>query len=267
MGESAAFDAVGCEHMCRFPRGVWAIPARTLLTATLLLALPSAGLCHTLLDPESAHALLSEITRYQKASQSGKTREARADALFAMGGKVQTLVGLLNQDVDAHGIPGPLTVQVANQLAESEINVTWSQQRRRYGYDMEAFRRYSVLAPNGAHAAEARFQVLSVGFYATLDLDPAKVSAGDLPAVIAAVEQEQRFLRDYPNDARAKEVSFYLGVDCYRLSRNLADAAQAVGYRRCARETLQAVASHYPDSIEARAAGSLLESLDRDISR
>lgn len=253
--------------MCGLLRSVRTIPGRTLLTAALVLALPGSGLCHSLLDPESARALLTEIARYQKASQVEPTREARADALFTMGAKVQTLVGLLNQDVDAHGTPGPLTVQIAKQLAESEIRVTWSDERRRYAYDMDAFRRYSALAPTGVHAADARFQVVSAGFYATLDLDPAKIAAGDLPAVVDAVEQEQRFLRDYPTHARVREVSFYLGVDCYRLSRNLADSARATVYRRCAKQTLQTVASRYPDSIEARAAGSLLEALERPSSR
>ena len=253
--------------MCGFLRRVRMIPGRTLLTAALIVVLPASGLCHTLLDPESAHALLDEIARYRKASQVEPTREARADALFAMGAKVQALVALLNQDVDAHSTPGPLTGQVAKQLAESDIRVTWSDERRRYAYDMDAFRRYCALAPSGVHAADARFQVVSAGFYATLELDPAKIAAGDLPAVVEAVEQEQRFLRDYPTHARVREVSFYLGVDCYRLSRNLADGAQATGYRHCARQTLQAVASRYPDSIEARAAGPLLEALDRPSGR
>lgn len=254
-------------------RGIRARAAllRRLLTSTsvharaavaALIALPSAALSHTVLDPELAQALLNEIAQYQTAAHSEKAREIRAEALFVLAGKAQTLTGLLNQDVDAHGTPNRLTMQVAQQLSDSGIKVTWSEQRRRYAYDMEALRQYSAIAPNGTHAPEARFRIISGGFYATLDMDPSKVAARDLPAVMAAAADEERFLRDFPDDPRAKEVRFYLGVDCYRLALNVVDRDQAVGYRRCARQVLETVAARYPGSIEARAASSLLESTD-----
>jgi hypothetical protein len=232
---------------------------RALLALGLLTLAPGVALCHTVLDPEVAQNLLNEVARYQTASHSDAAREARAEAWFNLGSRVQALVGLLNQDLNAHGASDPLAQEVVKRLERSEVKLIWSEERRHYSYDLEAFRQYQKLAPTGPRAAESRFQLLSAAFYATLDLDPSKLAVNDIPAVINAVAEEERFLKAYANDARAKEVRFYLGVDCYRLSLHVRDAAQAHNYGQRARQALEMVAARYPGSIEARAAGALLE--------
>jgi hypothetical protein len=240
---------------------------RALLALGLLTVAPEVALCHTVVDPEVAQNLLNEIARYQAASRSASTRETRADAWFNLGSRVQVLVGLLNQDFNAHGTNDPLAQEVVKRLVSSEVNVVWSDERRHYSYDLEAFRQYQKLAPTGPRAAESRFQLLSAAFYATLDLDPSKLAVKDIPAVIKAVAEEERFLRAHANDARAKEVLFYLGVDCYRLSLHVRNLAQARNYGRRARRALETVAARYPGSIEARAAVSLLETRDDSAHR
>jgi hypothetical protein len=233
-----------------------------MLALGLLVAVPAAVQSHSVLDPEAAQNLLNEIARYHTAAGSEPKREARAEVWFDFGTRVQTLVGLLNQDVNAHGMNQPLAQEVIKRLAASGVKVVWSERSQRYSYDLEAFQRCWKLAPSGPHAAESRFQLLSAGFYSTLGLDPSKVGDEDVAAVTSAVAEEQRFLRDYPKEARAREVRFYLGVDCYRLSRHVRAPAQINAYKKCAREELEAVAIRYPDSIEARAAASLLETGD-----
>ncbi len=238
-----------------------------LLALGLLTVVPGVALCHTVLDPEAAQYLLIEIARYQAASRSAPAREARAEAWFSLGTRVQALVELLNQDVNAHGTNDPLAQEVVERLASSEVKVAWSEERRRYSYDLEAFRQYQKLAAAGPHAAESRFQLLSAAFYATLDLDPSKLASKDIPAVIEAVAEEERFLKVYANDARAKEARFFLGVDCYRLSLHVRDPAEARNYRQRARQALNTVVARFPGSIEARAAVSLLEARDDSARR
>jgi hypothetical protein len=238
-----------------------------LLALGLLAAAPCVALGHTVLDPEVAQNLLDQIARSRAAANSESDREARAEACFILGTRVQTLVGLLNQDLSAHGANQPLAQGVIQRLAGSEVKVAWSERNQRYSYDLEAFQRYRKLAPSGPHAAEARFQLLSTGFYSTLGPDPAEVQAEDVPAVIRGLAEEKRFLQDYPQEARAREVRFYLGVDCYRLSRHVHAPAEVRSYRKCALQELETVAVRYPDSIEARAAVTLLEGDDNRVRR
>lgn len=235
---------------------------RACLGLALVVTMPGVALGHAVLDPEVAHTLLAEIARHQKQSSPDRSREARAQAAFELGTRVQTLVGLLNQDLSAHGTSDPVAQEVVKRLEDVGIKVLWLDQRRTYSYDMQAFRDYQKLAPDGPRAAESRFQLISAAFYSTLELNPSNVAATDIPAVVGAVVDERRFLKDYPADTRAKEVCFYLGIDCYRLSRNIRDPGQVRDYKRCAREALQIVAAQYRGSIEARAAEALLENAD-----
>lgn len=240
---------------------------RACLGLVLVVTVLGAALGHTVLDPDLARTLLTEIARYQKQSGPDRGREAQAEAAFEFGARVQTLVGLLNQDLGAHGMSDPVAQEVVTRLGDAGIKVLWSDQRRTYSYDMQAFRDYQRLAPDGPHAAESRYRLISAAFYSTLEQDPSKVAAADIPAVVGAIVDERHFLKDYPGDARAREVCFYLGIDCYRLSRNVRDPGQIRDYRRCAQEALQIVATQYRGSIEARAAEALLESGDSSALR
>jgi hypothetical protein len=216
---------------------------------------------HTFLDPEVAHAMLVEIADYQNSARSERNPEPRAEALFKLGGRVQALVDLLDQDAAAHDGASPLALLLVKRLEVYEITIAYSEQSRRFSYDQGAFRQYLKLAPRGPHAAEARFQILSETFHATLTAGPDAVAPADRPAVASAVEDEEQFLRDYPKHPKAKEVRFFLGVDCHRLSRNVSEPEKVVQYERCARHALERVAEEYPGSIEARASSALLETM------
>ena len=123
---------------------------------------------HTLLDPEIAHAMLVEIAGYRNSASSEPIQEARASTLFKLGGRVQALVDLLNQDLFFHGGENPLAGLLVKRLDEYEVRIAYSESKRRYGYDQSAFRQYLKLAPKGPHAAEARFYILSETFRATI---------------------------------------------------------------------------------------------------
>jgi len=217
--------------------------------------------CHTLLDADTAHASLIAIAGYQRDANAAESQEARAQAWFDLGSKVQAVVDLMNQDLAAHGAVDPLAQLLAKRLAAQEIRVVYSEPRGRYRYDQDAFAQYLKLAPNGPHRAEARFQILSGTFYATLAPDPAQLDAADRTSVVRAAIEEESFVKEFPRHPRAREVRFFLGVDCYRLSRNTPEHNQAAKYRRCARRALGEFVELYPDSMEARGAATLLENL------
>ena len=231
------------------------------LTLCALTGWPGLLCSHALLDPEVAHAMLVEIAEHQSSARSERNQEARAETLFRLGGRVQALVDLLDQDALAHDGPSPLALLLLKRLEAYEVSVTYSEKGKRFSYDQAAFRQYLKLAPKGSHAAEARFQILSEMFHATLTAGPSVVTPADRPGVIRAVTDEEQFLRDYPQHPKAKEVRFFLGVDCHRLSRDLADLNKAAQYERCAKQALERVADEYPGSIEARASSALLEAM------
>lgn len=202
-----------------------------------------------------------EIAQYER--QSREESPAGAEALFGLGEKVQALVDLLNQDRLSHGKSDLLAQLVVKRLETYQVRVVFSEREQRFAYDLAAFHAYLDRAPRGGHAAEARYRLIARTFYETLGPDPARLVNADTAAVAAATREEERFLHDYPGDARAREVRFFLGVDYYRLSRNVAAPDRAREYRRLARRTLADVHARHPGTVEARAAEALLEGLGR----
>ena len=222
---------------------------------------------HTLLDPEVAHTMLVEIAELQKSARSESNQEVRAEALFKMGSRVQALVELLDLDVAGHDGASTLAQLLVKRLDEYEVRIAYSEQRRRFSYDQGAFRQYLKLTPTGLHAAEARFRILAETFYAALGSGPGAIAPEERASVIKAASEEEQFLKDYPNHARTKEVRFFLGVDCYRLSRSIPDPEKAAQYERRARQALQRVAAEYAGSVEARASSALLDEISSAHSR
>lgn len=227
---------------------------------------PCAVHGHALLDPEVAHAMLVEIAEIQKSARSEPSQEVRAEALFKMGSRVQALVELLDLDNAAHGGASTLAQLLVKRLDEYGVRIAYSEQHRRFSYDQGAFRQYLKWTPKGLHAAEARFRILAETFHATLASAPGEIAPADRASVTRAASEEEHFLKDYPSDPRTKEVRFFLGVDCYRLSRNIADPEKAQ-YERCAKQALERVAEEYAGSIEARASSALLDEISSAHSR
>jgi hypothetical protein len=227
----------------------------------------SAVHAHTLLDPEVAHTMLVEIAEFQKTVRSEANQELRAEALFKMGSRVQALVELLDLDVAAHDGASTLAQLLVKRLDDYEVRIAYSEQRRQFSYDQGAFRQYLKLTPNGLHAAEARFRILAETFYATLGSGPGAVAPEERASVIRAASEEEHFLKDYPDHPRTKEVRFFLGVDCYRLSRSIPDPDKAAQYQRRAKQALQRVVAEYAGSVEARASSALLDEISGAHSR
>jgi hypothetical protein len=84
---------------------------------------------------------------------------------------------------------------------------------------------------------------------------------GSAEALIPAVADAERFLEDFPNDPRAKEVRLFRATDYYRLFRSARDPVTARRYAEFARQALREVLARHGGTPEARAAEGLLEQL------
>jgi len=226
-----------------------------------LLAVPVPSFPHVVLDPELVHGILVDIAQTHKASRDGPNTEARVEALYRLGEKVQGLVELMNQDLSSHRQSDPFVQLLLRRLQAYGVRIVFREQQRRYAYDQAAFREYLNLVPQGKRAPEARFQVIARTFYETLGADPSRLVETDVPGLLTATTEAEQFLKEYPRHERAKDVQFFLAVDYYRLLKNVKDPIRAREYERLAREALERVVTRYPGSVEARAAEALLEGL------
>jgi hypothetical protein len=232
----------------------------SVLAVVSLLASSTAN-PHDVLEPEAARMSLAEILRYDRASREGEDREAKAEALFRLGETVQNLVDMMNQDYAAHPDNAGVSRVIVTRLAMLNVRVAFVEATKRYTYDLAAFREYLKQVPRGKHAPEARFRLIAQQFHDTQGADHVKLFNTDVEGLAGAVAEEEKFLKDYPQDARTREVRFFLGADYFRLSQNIGDAAKAARYQALAMRTLERVEALYPDTIEARGASMLLERL------
>ncbi len=229
------------------------------LAAAALAAAPLAARAHDVLDPERLQQALVEVARAQRAAHAV---DADPEALYGLGEQVEAIVDLLNQQVAAHGGSDLLSRLVADRLHAYGLHLRFSERDRRYAYDLAAFREYLERAPARPRAPAAWYRLLARAFHDGMGDDPSKLAAADVGAVAEAAAEEERFLRRYPTDDKAKEVQFFLAVDYYRLAK-AERPPQRTRYRRLGREALSRVRERFPGTMEARAAETLLEDLAR----
>lgn len=223
--------------------------------------IPFPAATHVIIDPEVIQRILAEIDRDYRESREGINSEAKAEALYRLGERGQSITELLNQDLLAHGQSDLLAQFLIKRLEAYEIKIAFSEQEQRYVYDLSAFREYLNRAPTGKHTAEARFQIIARTFYETLGTDPSKIVKTDIAGLMNAVAEKERFLKEYPQHEKIKEVLFFLAVDYYRLLKNVQDPEKVKEYRRLSKEALERLVTGYPGTMEARAAETLLEGL------
>ncbi len=228
--------------------------AKALCAGSLVLGLALAARGHVLLDPDVAEGLIAEIARFSKESRKGPEAD---EALYRLGVTVEALVGLMNQDAAAHGQSDFLAQLVVKRLEAKQVVVRVRDGR--FEYDLAAFREYLRRAPSGPRAATARFRLIAQAFHRSTGDDPLQTDGTDVRELRSAIEEEERFLRDYPADARAKDVQFFLAVDYCRLQAFMTEPVRLY-LDRC-RAGLQDIMARRPGTMEARAAEALLERL------
>src|SRR5258707_654938 len=224
----------------------------------VVLATPLSSSSHEILNPELVRRLMGEIAL--ASWESHQESDPDGEALYRLGEKVEQLVEVMNQDNSSHGSSDGLTPLLVQRLETYQIKVSLSERDRRFDYDLAAFREYLNRVPKGKRAAAAQFRLIARTFYWTLDPDPSRLANTDVPGVLKAIAEEERFLKDYQGDIKTKEVRVFLAVDYYRLYKNVQSPDRSVRYERLARHALEEVKTRYPGSMEGRAAEALLES-------
>ncbi len=237
------------------------VVAIALVPLFLALVAPPLSHGHTILEPEVVQGILLDITRFHKESREGTTPEARLEALYELGQKVHGLVELMNKDIGAHGFSDLFARLIVRRLHEYGIQVQFVERMNQYAYDLAAFREYLDRAPKGERAADVRYRLIADAFYRTLSMDSPGMFNGNLEGLVRAVAEEEEFLKDFPDDKRAREVHLFRATDYYRLFRNSRDRVEAERYEGLALEALGGVVARYGGSPEARAAEGLLEKL------
>jgi hypothetical protein len=230
-----------------------------LLAVAAFAAAPFSARGHTLLDPGQVQQALVDIARAQRQAHEPS---GDPEALYALGEKVELLVDLLNQDAAAHGGSDILARLVVDRLRLYDVRVDFPEPPGRYAYDLAAFREYLARAPEGKRAPAAWFRLLSRAFHDSVGADPSRLAAADAGKVAGAAAEEERFLKKYPADEKAREVRFFLAVDYYRLAR--AERPGSERYQRLCRAALESLLARYPSTMEARTAAALLETLAQE---
>lgn len=235
--------------------------AIALVPLFLALVAPPLSHGHTILEPEVVQGILLDISRFHKESREGTRQEARLEALYELGQKVRGLVELMNKDIGSHGFSELFARLIVRRLHEYGIQVHFVERTNQYAYDFAAFREYLERAPKGERAADVRYRLITDAFYRTLSLDTPGMFNGNLEGLVRAVAEEEEFLKDFPDDKRAKEVHLFRATDYYRLFKNSRDRVEEGRYEGLALEALRKVVAQYRGSPEARAAEGLLEKL------
>lgn len=241
-----------------------AVSARVLIAALLLVVIPVAPRAsrgHELMEAQVVQKFLAEISRAQRESREARGEDVRLDALYQLGQSVRELVELLNHDTSAHGTGDAFAKLIARRLQEYGLRVIFAEDIRRYHYDLAAFHQYLRQAPDGPRAAEIRYRLIADTFYHTLSTDSPTMLRGSPEVLLSAVAEAERFLRDFPNDPRTKEVRLFRATDLYRLFRSTHDPVAARRYAKLAHVALRQVLALHGGTPEARAAEGLLERL------
>src|SRR6266851_5750378 len=161
---------------------------------------------------------------------------------------------LLDPDV-AEG----LIAEIARFSKESRKGPEADEALYRLGVTVEAL--VGLMNQDAAAHGQSDFlvQLIVKAFHRSTGDDPLRTDGADVTGLRSAIEEEERFLHDYPADIRAKEVQFFLAVDYCRLQRFWTEPVRPY-LDRC-RAGLRDLMARRPGTMEARAAEALLERL------
>lgn len=188
------------------------------------------------------------------------TEEAKLEALYLLGERVQHLAELINLDLMSHG-KSLYAELIVKRLHEYGIRITRIERNMRYVYDMATFYEYLKRSPRGKRAGDIEYRLITKVFYGSIGKDTAELVDTDVDGLRKAVFQKEAFLKDYPNFEKVREVRFFLAMDYYRLYKNTPDPATAGKYEKLSAQAFEEIVKEYPGTAEARAAEITLEKL------
>jgi hypothetical protein len=269
----------GANYECRVADDRWTVPALLLGAAAILtllwfargravaltaafLVIAGAARADIIMSAAGLNATLKRMERLTAQAASG-AGAARAQAVFRIGMEADGLASLINDEIVSHGTQERDLIDLALQRTkEIGISIAYNRDKKKFFYDGAAFRQYLSAAPNGDHAAEAEFTLISYQFYQS--------DGSDVRALVAGADAKKTFLARYPKFKGNAELSLYLAIDyrdAYRHYRGAHDTANAEKYRQLTRAEYQRIARQYAGTEQADSARGLLQRFDEETQK
>ena len=224
-----------------------------------LTACPESSRRDIIMSAAGLNDVLKRMTRLTQQIESSQ-KAAPAAAIFELGVEADGLASLMNREVEAHGMQERQLLDLAlSRTKELGIAIQYNKEKKKFFYDGAAFTRYLLEAPNGAHAAEAEFQLLAYQFYQSTGTDAA--------ALERAADAKRRFMARHPKFEGNPELRLYLAIDyrdLYHVYRDAHDAVRARQYWQRSRSAFQRIVTLYPGTEQADTARQLLRKLDEE---
>ena len=228
------------------------------LVASTIAFMATSAAADVIMTAAGLNATLKKMERLSQQITSGDNV-----ARFQLGVEADGLAALMNREVESHGMDERALIDLAlNRTKELGVSIAYRRDKKKFFYDGAAFRDYLAAAPNGAHAADAEFALLSYQFYQSGATGPAQL--------LAAADSTKRFIARYPAYKGNGELSLFLAVDYRDLYRHYAAAHErpsAEKYRALTRAEYMRIARRYAGTEQADTARQLLRRFDEETKR
>jgi hypothetical protein len=215
-----------------------------------------------ILSSQVLNDALKEMQRQRQTRASGAPAE-RLEALFQLGVLADGLASLLNEEVAAHGAQERALIELAiSRTGELGLVIAYDDTKKKFFYDLVAFRHYLEEAPAGPRAAEAEFELIEGEFF--------RSTGEDAEALAASVERKKRWLARYPSREGSPDVSLFLAIDYRDLYRRFEEAGNASmrnRYRDLTRRQLRATARTYPKTEPGDVAAKMLPRFEEEVKK
>lgn len=230
-----------------------------LLAAASLLSVN--GLAHDLISAESAQSWIAELGELRSLQQTSTDATRKGEAAYRMGVVLETIRGLLNQDLQSHGEVSGLSSQyLVVALKERGLAFDYSTPRRQFMSRAGYFREALELAPAGLFAADAGFRLLDAMYQDNLGHDP--LGAAVAPTVSTEmIALAEHLGTTYPTHTQREEIEFIAAILYTRAARDCRKSAAAAGYLKKARRSMADFERRYPASLRAAAMPVLRDAL------
>ena len=231
-----------------------------LRTKTVISILTGLFLCnplflgaHDVMGPVEVNNILKSLRKSRQVLNSSSSQKDREEAILNIGFQAQTLMKLINLEIQAHGTQQQGLIDLAvRRCREMDVGIRYSEKPALYLYDFKEFEEYLKIAPQGQYVAEARFALIERSSY--------ERAAGE-KWLLKQVGDKKQFLREYPSFKMRAELEMLLTLDYYELYfiyLERKDLKTSQQYKEWTLERCRHIVEAFPDTEAANFARNLL---------
>ncbi len=239
------------------------IGAHWVVAISLLCATIAPCRAHDTITADQAASFGTSVAALQRSMDGPGDTAQRADAAYRLGLLLDEVAVLLSDDWLAHA--GSHSVIAELLLADIQthgVTLEMSPSTQRYQVDPTPFETYLALRPDGDHAADIHYNLITTWFYDR----PIAADAGrsNWNLRVARADSVAAFSARFPNygdDARREEIAFIAAATAFEAARDAPDDVDAGRYLLRAETALEAFSRNYPQSLRAAAVGLMQDAL------